>query len=83
MKQDASASSLERAKDILSGCLFVPKERIADDATISAIGEIDSLAFELLVLEIERAIGSEVDPIKMLELRSVADLAAMLTDAGR
>lgn len=69
---------MEQAKDILSGCLFIPKESIETSADISSLGELDSLTFELIVLEIEKNLGHEVDPVELLEMRSVKDLAQLL-----
>jgi acyl carrier protein len=71
-------SALDDAKEILATCLFVPADSIADDAVITDIKSIDSLAFETIMLEVEERTGRDVDPIKMLELSTVADLAGML-----
>ena len=75
-------ASLDLAKEILAGCLFVPKETISDDADINSLGELDSLTFEMIVMEIERHIGGEVDPVRLLGLQTVSDLAAMLEKEG-
>lgn len=69
---------MQEAKEILSGCLFTPIEKISDDMTISSINEIDSLTFEMIIMETEKRIQHEVDPMLLLELRSVRDLAAIL-----
>lgn len=74
---------IEKAKSILSGCLFIPVESIADDADIGSIGEMDSLSFELIVMEIEKNIGHEVDPVALLEMQSVTDLADLLSKGQR
>lgn len=71
-------NGLEQAKEILAGCCFVPKEKIDPDAEISSIGELDSLTFEMIVLEIEQRLGRTVEPMQLLEMRSVKDLAAIL-----
>lgn len=69
---------MQKAKEILSGSLFIPIEKISDDANINDIKEIDSLAFETIVIEIETALNKEVDAMDLLELRSVKDLAKIL-----
>ncbi|GLU40033.1 MULTISPECIES: acyl carrier protein [Pseudomonas] len=74
---------LYEAKKILSGCLFVPIEKIDDDATINAAHEIDSLNFALIVVEIEDFIQAEVDPMDLLEMRTVRDLAGILERGAR
>jgi acyl carrier protein len=71
-------NALEKAKSILAGALFIPAEKISDDASINSLDEIDSLNFELIVVELEKHLGHDVDPVKLLEMRSVKDLAAIL-----
>ncbi len=70
--------AMNQAKQILSGCLFIPQEKIDDEASIATLGELDSLGFEMIVLEIEKTLGHEVDPMSLLEMRSVKDLARLL-----
>jgi acyl carrier protein len=74
-------NALERAKTILSGALFLPVEKIDEDAAIGSLEELDSLSFELIAVELEKQLGHEVDAIQLLEMRSVRDLAAIL-EAG-
>ncbi|MDR2871274.1 MAG: acyl carrier protein [Xanthomonadaceae bacterium] len=69
---------LYEAKKILSGCLFVPIEKIGDDADINSVHQIDSLNFSMIVMEVENLIRAEVDPLEVLELRTVKDLARIL-----
>lgn len=73
---------LEEAKRILSGCLFIPVDKIADDDDINSANQIDSLNFALIVMEVEEFIQAEVDPLDLLELRTVRDLATIL-EKGR
>lgn len=73
---------IEQAKDILSASLLIPIETIDGDADISAIGEIDSLSFELIMVELERRSGKPVDPVTVLEMKSVRDIAEVLRKAG-
>lgn len=72
---------MQEAKEILSGCLFIPVEKISDDMTINSINEIDSLTFEMIIMEIEKRIQREADPMMLLELRSVRDLATILENS--
>jgi acyl carrier protein len=75
-------SELQAAKAILSRALFVPEEMIGDDADIGAVKPLDSLAFESLVLEIERHLGADFDVTRLIGVKSVRDLAAVLEKAG-
>jgi len=70
--------SLETAKEILARALFVHKDRIGDDAALSEVKPLDSLAFEALVLELEEKTGKEVDPVDLLGIRTVRDLAGFI-----
>lgn len=69
---------LEEAKDIISRCLFIPKECIDVDVDVGSIKTIDSLNFEILILEIENRTGSEIDPVLFLDMHSVRDLANII-----
>ena len=79
--EHVDGAALRQAKELLSGVLFLPVERIGDQDDIGTLGEMDSLAFETLVFEIERALGHEVDAVRLLSMRSVGDLAALLAEA--
>ncbi len=72
------SNSVEQVKDILSRCLFVPKDKIDDDASVSAINGLDSLTFETIILEIEKLTGKNVDPAKLMDVRTVKELAAVV-----
>ncbi len=69
---------IQEAKNILSGCLFIPEEKIDADAEIHSIKGLDSLSFETIILEIERRTGREIDPVELLQMHSVKDLARLL-----
>lgn len=71
-------STLQEAKDILSGCLFVPTERIGDDDSLQSIKELDSLSFAAIATELEERLGRPVDPVDLIRLRTVRDLAGLL-----
>ncbi|UDM48873.1 acyl carrier protein [Cupriavidus sp. MP-37] len=73
---------LQEARELLSGCLFVPVEKIDADASIHTLHDMDSLTFEMIVMEIEKRTMKEVDPVALLELRTVSDLAGLL-ESGR
>jgi acyl carrier protein len=56
----------------------VPTEKIGDDDKLQTIKELDSLSFASIVVELESRAGREIDPVDLLELRSVRDVAALL-----
>jgi acyl carrier protein len=75
-------TSLDIAKGILADCLFIPRERVTDDMDIKSLAELDSLTFEMIVLEVEKRTGAELDPIVLLNMRTVKDLAKVLDQAA-
>lgn len=70
--------SMQEAKEILAGCLFIPIEKIGDDVSIQSIKELDSLSFAAIVVELEERSGRRIDPVDLLELRTVRDVATLL-----
>ena len=72
--------AINQAKSIVARCLHIPVESIDDQAAISSVAELDSVSFEQIALEVEKHIGHTVDPIKLLAMRSIKDLAALLED---
>ena len=71
-------NAIDEAKALLAKCLHIPLEAIDEHGAISSAAELDSINFEQIVLEIEKCLGHTVDPLKLLEMRSVKDLAALL-----
>ncbi len=72
--------SIDEAKNILAKCLFVNPDSIEDDDVIAEIKPIDSLAFETIMLEVEESTGQPVNPIDILQLQTVADLAKIIAN---
>jgi acyl carrier protein len=70
--------ALGTAKDILANCLFIPADKIGDDAGLYDLKPVDSVTFETLVLEIEERTGKDVDVDALLSMRTVRDLAALI-----
>lgn len=83
LKEEISLVYLNKSKEILSGSLFIPVNSISDEADIISLGELDSLSFELIVIEIEKSIGHEANPIALLELRTVKDIALLLQENSK
>jgi acyl carrier protein len=71
-------NTLEKARSILSKALSIPIEKISADTMIDSLYEINSMNFAAAMVDIEQHLGHSIDPIKLLELRSVKDLVAIL-----
>lgn len=69
---------LETAKEVLAAALFIHKDRIGDDDALSEVKPLDSLAFEALVLAIEEKTGKDVDPVDLIGIQTVRDLAGVI-----
>lgn len=78
--KEIEMDAINAAKSIVARCLNIPVETIDDQAEISSVAELDSVSFEQIALEVEKRIGHTVDPIKLLAMRSIKDLAALLED---
>jgi acyl carrier protein len=73
-----AVGELQTIKDIIARAFFIPASTIADDTNISDIKGMDSLSFEALLLEIERVTGEEPDPVALMQVRTVSDLAQLI-----
>ncbi len=70
--------SLLQAKTIIAQALQTSVDNIANDATIDDVGEMDSVMFAGIVMQVEKLLGKEIDATKWLSLRSVKDLAGII-----
>lgn len=71
-------SSLETTKRIISECLLIPASSIQADDQIAQLKNIDSLAFEMIVVAIETETGKAVAPTDLIGLQTVQQLAKLL-----
>jgi acyl carrier protein len=71
-------SAIDRARHMLSVALFLPIEKIDENADLRSLEKMDSLSFEMVVAQIEQTLHREIDPLELLKLTSVRDLAALL-----
>ena len=62
---------------MLSVALFLPVEKIDENADLRSLEKMDSLSFEMVVAQIEQTLHREIDPLELLKLTSVRDLAAL------
>lgn len=69
---------LDVAKEMLSGCLFIPDDYLNPDTQIIAIPGFDSISFEILLVQIEAFIGKKIDYQPIIKVKTVQDLANFL-----
>lgn len=69
---------LEIAKEMLSGCLFIPDDYLKPDTQIIAIPGFDSISFEILLVQIEDFIGKKIEYQPIIKVKTVQNLADFL-----
>ena len=75
------SDNLERARACLAEALGIAPDEIADDAAMDNTDKWDSLAHMNLILAVEKTIGREIDPIALVEMSSLRDIAEILDNA--
>lgn len=74
-------TATDEARALLASALGVSPGDIAEDTRIGTIEAWDSLGHMRLLLEIETALGHELDPDDAMGIESLEDVARLL--AGR
>ena len=69
---------MEIAKEMLSGCLFIPEEYLQPETQIIAIPGFDSISFMTLLVQIEAFLKKKIDYQPIIQIRTVQDLAHYL-----
>ncbi len=69
---------IDLVKEMLSGCLFIPKEKLESDTILMNITGFDSMTFEALLLQIEQYLHQDIEPEAIIQVRTIADLADYL-----
>lgn len=82
MTINISESARLKLTDIVATALLVPHEKVRLDAPLAASGDFDSLSFEIIIVAIEQELGYEIDPIQLLDISTLNDLAPLLEAAG-
>ena len=73
-----SDGSTVRAVDLVATVLKIPRENLEPESQISTLPGFDSLAYEQLVLLVEEETGRQLEPLEMVSVETIADLAEIL-----
>ena len=73
-----STTALATIQRIIAEALMIPADSIRADDPIANLKNIDSLSFEMIVVSMESASGQSIDPLQLLPLKTVGDLAKLL-----
>lgn len=68
-------AALHQVTQAISAALFIPELHIRPEMQLRELKEIDSLAFESLVLTLEDETGVLLEPEQWFAVTTVADLA--------
>ena len=74
---------LEDARQLLACALELTPETVPDSARIGDPEAWDSLAHLRLILAIEAKLDHELDPMQIIEIESLNDVAAALQPDGK
>jgi acyl carrier protein len=75
-------TTAERARHLLAAALEIDPALVGPDAAIGTLEAWDSLAHLRLMQAIEQAIGAELPAESIVEIASLADVAAVLERKG-
>lgn len=73
-----NADLIERARKLVAEAVERPVADVPDDAAIGVLPAWDSLAHVRIILALEAETGAPLGTDTILELRSIADVAAIL-----
>jgi acyl carrier protein len=71
-------NKLQTIRRIISENLMIAPESIQADAQITGLENINSLAFEMVVVAMEKERGRPIEPAELIPVKTVDDLAQLL-----
>ena len=81
MNEAADEDGLALARGLLAKALELDESEIGRDAQIVELPGFDSLAYERLVASVEDHLDRDLDPLMMVSIDTVSDLADALSQA--
>lgn len=63
---------------ILAECLMIPASDIRLEDHIDRLKNMDSLSFEMVIVAMETESGKTIEPMRLMTLKTVHDLADLL-----
>jgi acyl carrier protein len=73
-----SHPQLAAIQRIISESLLIPEQSIHLDDPIANLKNIDSLSFEMIIVAMETESGQTIDPLSLMPVKTVGDLADLL-----
>ena len=73
-----SHPQLAAIQRIISESLLIPEQSIHLDDPIAHLKNIDSLSFEMIIVAMETESGQTIDPLSLMPVKTVGDLADLL-----
>ena len=78
MSETLSPDALAHMQALIAESLMVPADSIGADDAIATLPNIDSLSFEMIIVAMETESGQTIDPLSLMPVKTVGDLADLL-----
>ena len=71
-------NSIDTLRRLIAESLLIPESSIHADDELAQLKNIDSLTFEMILVAIETETGRVIDPMDLMQIKTVADLARLM-----
>lgn len=78
MKDKETMTHFDTIQRLIVESLLIPAESIRPEDEIAQLKNIDSLTFEMILVSIESETGRTIDPMDLMHVKTVGDLAKLL-----
>lgn len=69
---------IDTVRRLIAESLLIPADSIQAGDELAQLKNIDSLTFEMILVAIETETGSIIDPMDLVQVKTVGDLARLL-----
>jgi len=69
---------IDTVRRLIAESLLIPADSIHADDELAQLKNIDSLTFEMILVAIETETGRTIDPMDLMQIKTVGDLARLL-----
>lgn len=69
---------IDTVRRLIAESLLIPADSIHADDELAQLKNIDSLTFEMILVAIETETGKAIEPMDLMQIRTVGELARLL-----
>lgn len=69
---------IDTLRRLIAESLLIPESSIHADDELAQLKNIDSLTFEMILVAIETETGRVIDPMDLMQIKTVGDLARLM-----